>query len=324
MAARCIEEKEYEYTDSYLQYAIATPITLFLQLTLIYNSIKHFRSLMKVKPEIRIPYFILQLGTLLFLLSELLKNIILANNIEDNRNQFYCNIISYNPLLLIICYFVLLLHVFIRLDFIFRDSVYRLPKFTRIFLICFLCIPPLTAIIIFVILSGDACIWDWYPMDGHIINKNLFYVCGVNYSNNSKAIYTIYICLAWDVIMNIIIAILFYYKLKLLLTHANVFNVTTKDIMIKHTLLTIACIFSTLVSWTLWLLFNLTNYGKIIVYFDMWLNGLFMALMFNFNKKYYAIMEKKCSCCIKYFGNMNDEGVALIDHNQITNIELSR
>eukprot|EP01083_Nonionella_stella_P060633 158245_1 len=298
MASRCTVDSA-PFIDSYLQFAITNPIFLLLQFLLLYNTITNYQALKKIDIKIRFLYFSMQIATILFLLIELLKNVILPHDIRNSSSQFYCNMASYNPMICILSYFLLLLYLFYRLDFTFKGSVYRLSKFSRIFLSLFLCVPPLSSIVIFPILADDACIWDWHPFD---LNEPNLYLCATDYSSDNQAIYVVYVCLVWDVVMNIIIAVLFYRKLKQILdgaggSRANRHTMQTKRLMMKNTILTMCCVVSTLISWILWLVFNLLTYGKCIVYLDLWINGVCIALMFKFNEKYYKMMCGRCTKC---------------------------
>eukprot|EP01084_Bolivina_argentea_P103281 185021_1 len=284
----------------YLEFAITLPICIMLQLILFANSIYYeYRNQKKSGPKktvmklrLRLTFIFLQLSGLYFTIVELFRFVIDPPT-STLQNSIFCDILAYSPKLITAIYYgCYAYHILLRLELSFKGSYLALSKRTIILLSCITGIPCILFPILILIFSPSPCLWTWTPTD---INKQFSFCAYRNYG-----IVNIFILLGivYAVAMNITFSIMFTVKLKQLLSR-NEDKKTSfklKSLVVKNSILTLFGCVSTLLNYILWIALSpSTGVGAFLLYIDVYVNCLVLALMFKYNENYY---KKFCKCCI--------------------------
>eukprot|EP01084_Bolivina_argentea_P316181 547996_1 len=287
------------YTGSFWEFQISLPLCIiFLLLLFIHTLIyevrnRHQKSTVNAKRQFifRLTFIILQICGMLYLFGDLFRFVIDPFTLILRRN-FLCNFTVYIPKLYgPIYYGCYIIHILLRLELSFKGSFVELGKNTFISLLIITVFLTVCTIILILIFGPNPCIWDWKPSD---MNVSSFSFC--SFRNTGIVNIIIMSAVGCELILNMTVGIMFYVKLKKLLSlkkgHNKHSSFGFQSLAIKNTILTaIGCI-STLLSYLIWIIFS----RAALLYIDNCINCLVIALMFSYNKDWY---NKLCRCCVK-------------------------
>lgn len=277
------------FKGPYLEYAVALPLFMILQLSLLiisfyYESIiqrnRSFKEIIKIPFKSRFLYILLQCIGLCWTITDLFRKIIdphlgIINKDYNSDKITSCAIIAYIPKLIPVPYYIVYLYqVLMRIESAFQGSYLELSKFTSYILHALIFIPIGVSFTIFIIFNRDSqiCIHNWSPIDmepifGSNWTKDIDSFGYCDFPLNSDSIAAYGVGLAWIPILNIIFGIIFCYKLNKLLSKTNSkmddehghnedIKFQTKSIIVKIAILTLTGSISTIVAYLCWLLFE--------------------------------------------------------------------
>ena len=297
------------WTTPYLAYGICLGILIPLQLLICFTTFKYEcarsknQPLFAIKKPLTYSFVALVITGLYWYIIDLFRFLIDAQTSFVQDNRIFCTICAYSPKLLPFIFFTLVFYQLIyRLEISFRGSCFELSKKLRIFIYCLTYIPSLIIIPpLWIYFLPTSCRWKWEPSDFRQWNNISF--CDVALSGINEIL--LIICIIWVVMDNILICIIFTWKLRQMLslndlntrydTTLHLFKI--KAVMIKNAILVISASISTFICWLLWLFIsNPLEIGGSFLYLDLFLNCWFISLMFSYNDKNY---KKYCKFCIR-------------------------
>ena len=298
------------FTGPYLEFAIAIPLFLILQLTLLSHSIYHERcnqNQQRISLKLRILFIALQVVGIYWTILDACR-LLIDPPTKIFQGSTVCLIMAYSPKIVPAPFYLLyLLQILCRLESSFTGSFLQLSKCTVYTLLSLILIPVIIGPIISFILNRHehTCIALWNPND-NLFEYSLSF-CDIPLEADAVLMYAF--VLIWIVVMNIIIGIIFSVKLNQLLSnHADNEQIQFrfKSLIIKNSILTLSGAVSTVVCYLLWLGFIRATF----LYLDLFINCVVIALMFKYNEKWY---KKLCRCCILMFFIKCDQSKTKVD-----------
>lgn len=298
-------QREYDFTASYIELTVFVIIIMLLQILLLLHIV---RNRMRQKQKwMSITFIAMQICGIYFTFIDFFRYSIDPHLKFIQKNQILCSIAAYSPKASPILYFVFyLIHILLRLITSFKGSYLAISKLVIFILITSIFLPIPLMILVYLNVTEPACIWRWQPID--LPNASLA-VCDwhtVGIANN-----IISAVMAWVVLLNISISIIFGIKLKKILQASD--SAQQKDVLrlkklsVKNTILSIVVTVSTVINWFMWIVGSAyTAFGISFLYFDLWFNCLIIALMYGYNEKYYNCACRFCIECCDYGHKSND------------------
>eukprot|EP01083_Nonionella_stella_P032234 88257_1 len=307
MTAAC--KSKNDYYGSYMELSILLPILIILQLGLLAHSIYCHIAMRTLK----ILFLSLQVLALFWSIGDLFRFVIDPYT-HILRHSILCDITSASPKIISLIYYAIFCSlILIRLKVSFKASSFLQVKPRTIYLLSSLIVAPLCLLpISMIFLLSSPCIWSWTPID--IAVDDTFAFC--SFSAN-QTVYVFYIVgILCVTVANVVIGVIFGMKLKkvLNLNHKGGNVGTTnkskafqlKSLVIKNSVLTMIAASSTVINYTLWIVFGyFIGIGTILVYLDTLINCLCVALMFSSYDIYY---KKLCKTCIVFCLLKMDKG----------------
>ncbi len=205
-----------DFTASYLEYAVAIPIFIILQLALLINTIlnecKNSKRRSSKIQSLRILFIMLQLVSLLELCNDLARFVIDPYTLMF-RDNILCDMVAIAPKLIVTIYYgIYLLQILLRLHLSFKNSFLQISKITMIILSLFIIIFSIVHPILLLSSMHTACLWSWKPVDFVFISKpDDFAFC----STPNIGLINLYLIFGtiWIAITNITLGIMFGVKL---------------------------------------------------------------------------------------------------------------
>lgn len=288
--------------SNYWHYVIVPPIMTILQLTLLLNTCLHFRDFAKIPRQIKASIFIMQTIGLLWYIHDIFKEGIISHfGSTLAHNYWLCFLTGYGDKIFpFLFYGMLILQLLLRLKLTFQDTGQVLSncRFRLLFMVYVL---PLSVFLtLWLIFLPSPCLVEWEPID----YNHTLYNCYSTYHSSTPATSVAYIGIPWVLLTNICFGLLFSIKLNRVVKamavtlDSNMVSNTNKrlngvkHIMFKNTILTIAISISTLVAWIGFFMYPLLD---ILIYIDIFLNCLFLTLMFKYNDYIYDRVFKVCN-----------------------------
>eukprot|EP01083_Nonionella_stella_P117745 351217_1 len=275
------------FTAPYLEFGLLAPIFISLQLALLFHSLwneyKHSTSPLihvtkRTKSILRILFITIQLAGLWWTI---------------------CDLLPHTPRILSITYYGLYLYqILLRLTLSFKNTIFTVSKLTALSLFLIILIPFIGLPLLILPFHDGVCIWEWRPMD---FNQELQFCSSRNIGFSNILIM---IGVLWVALVNILLGCIFSFKLKRVLTirQLNVesndeVNFKLKSLIIKNYLLTITGSVSTIINGMCWIFISNIrgSIGALFLYMDLCLNCCVLALMLEYNEKYY---KRLCRCCV--------------------------
>eukprot|EP00485_Elphidium_margaritaceum_P005079 CAMPEP_0202695042 /NCGR_PEP_ID=MMETSP1385-20130828/8739_1 /ASSEMBLY_ACC=CAM_ASM_000861 /TAXON_ID=933848 /ORGANISM="Elphidium margaritaceum" /LENGTH=435 /DNA_ID=CAMNT_0049351001 /DNA_START=51 /DNA_END=1358 /DNA_ORIENTATION=+ len=295
------------FTAPYIELAISIPIFIILQLCLFAHTlsyeVKSYRKrneIQQTRLAIRISFIFLQICGLYWTVVDLLRFVIDPYSQFLQNSKLLCGWAAYSPKCITILYFsVYLYQIMLRLELSFRGSSLAISR--RLIIVLSFCLFIFVIVIpsaFFAVLneSNRPCKWRWAPVDFDLHRAD-FAVC--DYYNDGWASLIIGIGVLWMVISNVVVGVVFGVKLKRIFgmsQGAKKERFALKSLIVKNAILTTTGSLSTVINWCIWLTVTpTTGNGIFLLYLDVWINCLVIALMFKYNEVHY---KRCCRCCI--------------------------
>ena len=294
MVSYCVENATSPWESSYWKYVISVPIMIILQSILLINSCLHCKELLSIPKRISISVFSVQIIGLLWFISDIFKNISFVQFpqlIIDNKAL--CYITGYVDKIFPFLFTAALLYqLLIRLQITFKNSSFALKNGQFYCLFSFFIFPFSIFLTLWIIYLDKPCYEKWRPSD----YNDTFFICNAKFEHNKVATYTAYIGICWVLISNICFGLLFSWKLNGLIkkiSDENKKNNSIQKLMVKNTILTVSISISTFINYLIYFIDDKLDF---FLYLDVFLNSLFISLMFKYNDNiYYKFICKLCN-----------------------------
>ena len=271
---------------------------IILQLLLLLNTCLHFRDLAKIPTQIKISIFIIQIIGLLWFIHDLFKEGIISHfgSILVN-NYWLCFLTGYGDKVFPFLFTgMLILQLLLRLKLTFQDTAHALTTF-RFRLLFMMSVSPFSVFLaLWLIYLSPPCWVEWEPAD----YEHTLHACVTSYHSSMVAKSVAYIGILWVLITNVCFGLLFSIKLNQVVNAMRMManNCSTnkrlngvKHVMLKNTILTIAISISTLIAYIGFFIHPVLD---VLIYIDIFLNCLFLTLMFKYNDYIYGRIFKIC------------------------------
>lgn len=220
--------------------------------------------------------------------------------------------ISLNGRFCIIIASVLLINFFLfKLKLTFEGSAYATNKCIQNILFGFLYISNFILMVIYIIYTKTPCIYQLFAWD---YGKDIFMCVDHFQGYAGLALFAIF---GLNLAYNILLGFMFVYKLHRVLEsmkHQNRFDQHTlemEELIIKNTLIYIATLCTTLISYILWFMdiFDV----NFTIHFDALFNCIMIALMYKYNDKYYLCL---CGFCLQFCQRLYSRDQKMLTHHQ--------
>eukprot|EP01084_Bolivina_argentea_P059705 109061_1 len=290
----------------YLEYAILLPVFILLQLLLLCHSVYHTKK--SFDRKVRISFFALQICGMIWILNDILRFVVDPQTLILQNNPTFCNIVGYIPKLIVVVYYgIYLYQLLLRLEVSFKDSFLELSTITKYILMSMSLMPAIGVPVCYLIFLSPACIWIWHPVDfpNWKNNPNGFAFCDAKLDDIGNLVASLGVI--WCAVFNIIFATIFVVKLRKMLAQNRCTNndgkIEIKAVMLKNTILAIIGSLTSVFDYIGWLYVAIPlELGATFLYVDVLIHCLLIALMFNYNERYYQFL---CKLCIKLCVKMN-------------------
>ena len=286
---------DFELTEPYIEFAIAVPLFITLQLLILTRTFWYECQNNKKYPKSskarlnRICFILMQCLGLIWTIEELLRFVIdpYTNILQDNIG---CQITAYIPKILAQTYASIYSYqILLRLN-AFNNSYLELSRCKiKTFSILILGVLLTFTVPLFIILDPDeVCIANIIDLgDNHKF-------CAFPLKQNSNVILMIYAAVVYFFFFDVIFSVIFCMKLNKLLSknkENEKIQFKFKNLIVKNCILTVFGSCSTVINWISWIYGNSAGF----LYLDLFIKALVIALMFKYNERYY---ERICKCCI--------------------------